>query len=196
MDDIIRGVIHPGEKVLWSGMPEKSRIFSTEDLFYIPFSLIWLALALTWEAGVFKIFYSSHDSVRLLMLAFGAVFIIIGIYLLAGRIIYRFYLNRNTYYAVLDKRVVIVKDVIFKNVFSIEIQNIGGLKKRLYPSGTGDVVFGNDRHIVNSYQNYIYNPATGVNQPYFTNSIRTIKAPGFYGIRDAEKVYEIIKERK
>ena len=41
-----------GESILWTGQPNPRIVFHKEDLFLIPFSLLWGGFAIVWEAGV------------------------------------------------------------------------------------------------------------------------------------------------
>jgi len=41
-----------GEGVLCIGQPNPNRIFYKEDIFLVPFSLLWCGFAIFWEAGV------------------------------------------------------------------------------------------------------------------------------------------------
>jgi hypothetical protein len=41
-----------GESIVWAGQPNTRVIFHKQDLYMVPFSLLWGGFAIFWEAGV------------------------------------------------------------------------------------------------------------------------------------------------
>jgi hypothetical protein len=90
------------EQVLWAGRPDASRLFHRSDLFAIPFSLLWGGFAIFWEVAVIA------GGARFLAL-FGVPFVAVGLYLIAGRFGHQRYVKRRTWYAVTDRRVLVLR---------------------------------------------------------------------------------------
>ena len=53
-----------GESILWAAQPNTSGIFHSEDLYLIPFSLLWGGFAIFWEAAVTGIWDSPERTQR------------------------------------------------------------------------------------------------------------------------------------
>jgi len=97
------------EQILWMGQPEASGIFTSEDIFIIHFSLVWLLIS-------FPITIEAFNTGELLFISFSLPFLLIGLYLLFRRIIYRLYLKKKTYYAVTNQRVLILTNLFSRNL--------------------------------------------------------------------------------
>ena len=50
----IRPYLEAGEQILWLGKPEKLHLLSAQDVFLIPFSLLWFGFAVFWEIAAFR----------------------------------------------------------------------------------------------------------------------------------------------
>lgn len=93
--------LRPGEELLWCGRPDPAVIFSAADVIAVPFSLVWLGIALAWEAGAQAI--GAPQAFR----ALGIPFVLIGIYLVAGRFVVRWIRKRRTVYGITGERVLV-----------------------------------------------------------------------------------------
>jgi hypothetical protein len=92
-----------GERVLWSGRPDSRSWFVSSDLYLVPFSLLWGAFAIFWEASA----VTSHGG--LFFDVWGVPFVAIGLYMIAGRFIVRRRLMRRTAYAITEQRAIAIR---------------------------------------------------------------------------------------
>jgi hypothetical protein len=103
-----------GESVYWAGMPNPQVIFHSDDWGVIPFSLLWGGFAIFWEAGVLGLWTDSTKSptgaFSNLMALWGIPFVLIGQYMIWGRFVVDAWLKRRTYYAVTNRRVLILQE--------------------------------------------------------------------------------------
>jgi hypothetical protein len=95
-----------GERVLWTGKPDSRRWLYPEDVLLVPFSVMWGGFAIFWEASVLAA-TSAHETTatRLFFGLWGVPFVLIGLYLIFGRVFARRWLRRQTLYALTDRRV-------------------------------------------------------------------------------------------
>ena len=99
----IRGLLQPGERLLWEGAPERGIRLQRSDWYTIPFSLVWCGMLCIIIGPQIRI-----ASVLPLMGLIYVPFILAGLYLLAGRFFFRAYRLSGMRYAVTDKRAIIV----------------------------------------------------------------------------------------
>jgi len=101
-----------GEYLHWAGMPNPSVIFHSDDWAMVPFSLLWAGFAIFWEAGVFGYWGNGprNGAVSWFMVMWGIPFIVIGQYMVWGRFVYDAWLKRRTYYAVTNRRVMVLQE--------------------------------------------------------------------------------------
>jgi hypothetical protein len=94
------------EQVLWSGKPDDRRWFYPEDLVLVPFSILWGGFAIFWEASVLAS-TSAHDGTgeKVLFSLWGIPFVLIGVYLILGRLFARRWIRRGSLYALTDQRI-------------------------------------------------------------------------------------------
>jgi hypothetical protein len=97
----LQSSLRPGEELLWAGRPDPAIVFSAADAIAIPFSVVWLGIAIAWEMGAQAPWVPS--AFRFL----GIPFLVIGVYLVAGRFVTRWFRKRKTVYAITTGRVLV-----------------------------------------------------------------------------------------
>jgi hypothetical protein len=167
-------VLLPNEDILWSGQPSASptTVFTPHDLFFIPFSVVWLGFALFWEAGVLT------ANAPLLFKLWGIPFVVVGVHNLVGRFIYKFWKKRHTHYAITNQRVLILYKSLTQNVQTLHIDRLPGLSKSIGLLGLGTITFG-------------FTPNKPKRHHRFTWHMEA-ETPGFYGIEDGDEVFALI----
>lgn len=98
-----RGRLQPGEHIFWTGRPAGGLMLTSWDAFLIPFSLLWGGFAIFWEASVIR------GGQPFFFKLWGIPFVLVGLYLIAGRFFVDAWLRRSLRYAVTDKRVMILR---------------------------------------------------------------------------------------
>ncbi len=110
-------------------------LFTKRDITLIPFSIVWTSLVTIW-------------AIRVLGVATGGIvlalpFILIGLYMVAGRFVYKTWWKRRTVYAVTDRRALIVtRGRKADHVESIYLDALPGISSITSRSGRGCVHLG------------------------------------------------------
>jgi hypothetical protein len=101
-----------GETFLWTGRPNPSVVFHSDDWYLVPFSLLWGGFAIFWEAGVLGYWGSGakHGTPSSFMALWGIPFVVIGQYFIWGRFLRDAWLKRRTFYAVTNRRVLVMQE--------------------------------------------------------------------------------------
>ena len=85
-NESIRGLLQPGERLLWEGAPERGIRLQWSDWYTIPFSLVWCGMLCIIIGPQIRI-----ASVLPLMGLIYVPFILAGLFLLAGPFFFRAY---------------------------------------------------------------------------------------------------------
>jgi hypothetical protein len=136
------------EKILWTGQPKKGFVLLGEDIF-------WILVGLFFIGAVSFMGYNTDLSFIIFLIIFTLPFVLIGLYLVFGIIIYKNYRKNRTYYAVTNQRIIILINSSNKIVESILINQIPVLKKTVKKDGSGTIQFENTGYIgagKNSYR--------------------------------------------
>jgi len=175
------------EKILWSGQPVP-QIFSPEDIFLIPFSLLWGGFAFFWEGSVLHELLTKPKAGGLIFMAFwGIPFVCIGLYIIFGRFIFNHWAQKNTFYALTNQRVLILSTYRGRALQALFLDNLPTISKTIKKNGLGTLAFGETQMNLRMGQG-----GAGFN-PY--SNRRVAPTPAFANIKDANKVYELIAKQ-
>jgi hypothetical protein len=76
----------PGERLLWAGQPKGGFHLSRGDGFLIPFGIAWLGFSIFWMVLAFRASKPvGVEALNFIFPLFGIPFVLVGIYLVAGR---------------------------------------------------------------------------------------------------------------
>ena len=95
----LRPLLRQGEQLRWVGQPDPQVRFAAADLFLVPFSVMWGGFAVFWELGVIV------SGAPIYFALFGIPFVLIGLYFIFGRFIYKMRRKLTTVYGLTDSRI-------------------------------------------------------------------------------------------
>jgi len=188
VNELLQGEIVPDEEILWVGQPDPAVIFTNADIFLVPFSILWGGFAVSWEcSALFMPVVSNHGTSFPLIIfpLFGLPFVIIGLYITFGRFIYKKWKKQHTYYAITNKRAIILSDSRRGNIRAVRIDTLQGLSRNMRSDGHGSITFGEKSGYPLSYGN------TGLD---FFGSQYGEPPLTFYDIKNASSVYELVNK--
>ncbi|MGO9460085.1 MAG: PH domain-containing protein [Rhodomicrobium sp.] len=166
-----------GERLLWSGTPRQGIFFRPGDIFMVPFSLFWGGFAFFWEYNVII-----SDKSQFFFTLFGIPFVLMGIYIIAGRFFLDSYQRSRTYYGVTDRRALILNGIVTRQLKSISLQNLNEISLTERSDGSGDISFGS--------MPPIYAMWRGTAWPGMSDRL----VPAFEFIDGVRTVYDLIKK--
>jgi hypothetical protein len=171
-----------GENILWSGQPEMSHLFTGADLFLIPFGLYvcWSTLS-----GFVSTVSSGLDGGAIFFSLLMIPFVGIGLYMLFGRFIYKQYKKKRTFYAVTNKRVLVLSIIRNRNIVAAWIDRIPFMNKAVHSDGVGTIIFGNVPQNVSGSMKF--------GMDIFTLGVEN-EVPVFADVDDAQKVYQLVND--
>ncbi len=179
-----------GETLLWSGQPLRKIIFHQRDLFAIPFSLLWGGFAIFWEWGVTGQFSNSGNShpAPTFFTLWGIPFVIMGQYLIWGRFLYTAWKKGRTYYAVTNKRVIVVSIGFSRKLIDGYLRNLDSASLTLRSDGIGTIEFASAPLALSNWS---------FGRSYRGNQIDIdLSSLAFFDIPDARTVYQLIQSQR
>lgn len=173
--------LFPGERVLWSGQPKQGLTLSARDTFLIPFSLMWGGFVIFWNVGVWSFPTNGGGDPGWLFKLWGLPFLVIGLYLIAGRFFHDAHIRKKLFYAVTNQRILVLRG---SKITSLDIHRLPRLELSEHRDGTGTLAFEAGPAIpwggMNGFSWWL--PALG-------------PATQFFRIDQPRKVYELIRNQ-
>ena len=164
-----------GENLLWTGRPQTGFVLTKADIFRIPFSLLWGGFAVFWE-------YLAYTSgAPPFFLLFGAPFVVIGIYIIAGRFFVDLVRRGKTVYGLTEDRVLILSGFATPSLKAFQIRELPEITLSVRPDRRGTITFG---------------PTTIFDGMRFDASWRggkRVSSPAFELVENAPDVYQTIQ---
>lgn len=187
MDDWMIGSADPfaerllrGEKVVWSGRPKRGLMLTGRDGFLIPFGLLWGGFAVFWEWNVLRM-----PNAPVVMIVFGVPFVLIGLFMIFGRFFVDAWLRQSVFYALTDRRVLILRSRPSVSFQSISLDRLPEATVNESSDGSGTIRFGPAALLWNSRSAGGFGAWMPTLDP----------TPQFIAIGDVRKVFASIQER-
>ncbi len=169
IENELRPNLSSGERLLWTGRPKTGILLRPGDRYMIPFSLFWASFAFFWEFMAIKM------GAPFFFMLFGIPFILIGIYMVAGRFLVDARIRKNIRYGITPNHIIIQSGLSGKHVRSINIRTLDDISFTEKPDGSGTILLGSEE------------PA---NTP--GRNISRKNVPSLEFIPDVKRVYNII----
>jgi hypothetical protein len=176
----------PGESLLWTGQPLKSVVFHVSDWFAVPFSLMWGGFAIFWEWSASG--QGNNHGTNLFFSLWGIPFVLIGQYLIWGRFLYTAWKKTRTFYAVTNKRVIVLNSLGNRKITDAFMTGLSSVSLTTRADGVGTIEFAPEPNRVSTWFN-------GRNRggPQMDIDLGRL---AFFDIPEAKNVYQIIQSER
>lgn len=137
----------PGESLQWTGSPNTSVIFHKEDWGAIPFSLMWGGFAIFWillaTGTLGNVTRNPNEGSSWFGVIWGTPFVLIGQYLIWGRFVYAYWKKQRTFYALSNRRaLILVRGWNGRTSSSAYFEGMTLIDKWVGSDGIGSISFG------------------------------------------------------
>jgi hypothetical protein len=134
-------------------------------------------LCIFWEYNA-----ATSDKAPAFFVFFGIPFVLIGLYLLAGRFFADSYQRSQTYYGLTERRALILSGIFVRELRAISLQNLNEISLTERSGGSGDIQFGQP--------NPLYAMWRGTAWPGMDKRL----VPAFELIDNVRSVYDLIQK--
>lgn len=177
----ITAQLFAGERIVWTGKPKQGLALSGRDALLIPFSLLWGGFAIFWNVSVWQIPVTGQGPDWFFRL-WGLPFLVIGLYVMAGRFWHDAMLRKRLTYGVTNQRVIVARGA--SKINSLDIHRLPRLELSEHRDGTGTIDFeGNAMFSGRSMSGF------GIWVPALADGAQ------FFRIANPRGVYEIVRDQ-
>jgi hypothetical protein len=166
----------PGERIRWSGQPARGIVFTTQDLFLVPFSLAWCGFAIFWTV------MATSGGAPIFFALWGLMFVAVGCYFVVGRFAIDAWLRSRTHYVVTDRRILIERAPPFSASVAIGLAQLPNLTLREGRNGRGTIRFGSSSSAFGNRSFGVWSPSLD-------------PTPQFIAIEDVRSVFNLIQRQ-
>jgi hypothetical protein len=126
----------PGERIVWDGRPLRHRVFRRTDVLLVPFSLLWCGFVVFGVRGVLS------SGAPFFLALWVAAFLLIVLYVVAGRFVVRVVSSRRTRYTITDRRVLVYSGWSGGRLRTAYLNSLPPPVITEEPDGSGSLAFG------------------------------------------------------
>ena len=136
LPEALRRQLAPDEQVLWHDSPRQGLMLRPADAVLIPFSLLWGGFAIAWEINALSM------DMPLIFKLWGIPFVLVGLYLIAGRFWWDARLRAHTHYALTNERILVVSGFNGQKVQSHPLRTLPPITQTERADGSGTIALG------------------------------------------------------
>ena len=179
----VQSELASGENIMWAGRPVSRILFHKEDAYLIPFSLMWGGFAIFWEAGVTGFWGSGGNRAPGFFVLWGIPFVLIGQYFIWGRFFYAAWKKKRTYYAVTNRRAIVVQDGSSRRTSCAYLDTLPTLIKESGSGTTGTLRFAQPEPVLSRGGGWAV-----------WDSMAMGSVPAFVDVEDVNSLYRLVSE--
>ena len=142
----LRARLEPGETLLWSGQPQAGLVLRVHELLMVPLSLVWCGVLLPFgvlsaDALLFHPEKIAPGALPLVLIIAPVAFVF-GFYVLIGRFFLDDRVQKKTFYAVTDRRLLIMSGLWWRWVRERRFDCVSWVRVWKHKSGRTTIIFG------------------------------------------------------
>lgn len=176
---VIEPVLEPGEELVWAGRPRQGVVIRSRDPVTVGV-IVLFGLVYFWVIGG-----SLFDEPTMAELIFHLLVLVVVVYFAIGSFFLDAFYRSRLYYALTDKRAIILDTMVVKEAVSILKSDFFLARLNSTEDGRGTIRLDSPTQAVNSMMLGMGRTHAAFGHP-----------PMFFEIEDAQAVYDLIKQTK